>query len=250
MLCRDFAQPGALPVGLAEAEVPIARVHNRPVLLAPSVLSADFVRLGDQARAAETAGADWLQIDVMDGVFVPNISVGLPVVAALRRSVGLTLDCHLMITQPERYLDDFVKAGANHITVHVEATTHLHSAVQQIRRLGASAGVALNPATPLVVLEEILPYLDLVLIMSVNPGFGGQEYIATSTDKIARLRQWLDQKGLGHIHIQVDGGVSPKNAAEIAGAGATNLVAGSAIFNEKQTVDESIASFRAALASQ
>ena len=239
-----------MPVGFPEAAVPIAHVDSRPILLAPSVLSADFARLGEQARAAEAAGADWLQIDVMDGGFVPNISVGLPIVAALRRSVGLTLDCHLMITQPERYVADFVKAGANHITVHVEATTHLHSTIQQIKRLGASAGVALNPATPLVALEEILPYLDLVLIMSVNPGFGGQEYIATSTGKIARLRQWFDQKGLGQIHIQVDGGVSAKNAAEVAGAGATNLVAGSAIFNEKQTVAETIDGFRAALASQ
>lgn len=230
--------------------MPIAHIHNRPILLAPSVLSADFARLGEQARAAEAAGADWLQIDVMDGVFVPNISVGLPVVAALRRSVGLTLDCHLMITQPERYLADFVKAGANHITVHVEATTHLHSTIQQIKRLGASAGVALNPATPLVVLDEILPYLDLVLVMSVNPGFGGQEYIATSTDKIARLRQLLDRRGLGQIHIQVDGGVSPKNAAEIANAGATNLVAGSAIFNQQHSVAETIEAMRTALASQ
>ena len=229
--------------------MPIAYVRNRPILLAPSVLAADFARLGEQARAAEAAGADWLQIDVMDGVFVPNISVGLPVVSALRRTVGLTLDCHLMITQPERYLADFVKAGANHITVHAEATTHLHSTIQQIKHLGASAGVALNPATPLVALEEILPYLDLVLIMSVNPGFGGQAYISTSTGKIARLRQLLDQQGLGHIHLQVDGGVSHANAAEIVGAGATNLVAGSAIFNDRQTVAETIGTMRAALAS-
>src|SRR5919205_2388575 len=147
--------------------MPIGEYNGRPVLLAPSVLAADFARLGEQARAAESAGADWLQVDVMDGVFVPNISVGLPVVAALRRSVGLTLDCHLMIIQPERYVADFVKAGANHITIHVEATTHLHRTIQQIKELGATAGVALSPATPLGALDEILPYVDLVLLMSV-----------------------------------------------------------------------------------
>src|SRR5690349_3734398 len=161
---------------------------GRPILLAPSVLSADFARLGEQARAAQDAGADWIQIDVMDGMFVPNISVGLPVVAALRRAVGLTLDCHLMIVQPERYIADFAKAGANHITVHIEATTHLHRAIQQIKQLGLTAGVALNPATPVGLLKEILPYIDLVLIMSVNPGFGGQEYIPTTADKLKRLR--------------------------------------------------------------
>ncbi len=234
-------------LGHYEVGVPIAHIRNRPILLAPSVLAADFARLGEQARAAEDAGADWLQIDVMDGVFVPNISVGLPVVAALRRSVGLTLDCHLMITQPERYVADFVKAGANHITVHIEATTHLHRTIQHIKELGATAGVALNPATPLTALEEILPYLDLVLIMSVNPGFGGQEYIPTSNGKIARLRQLLEQHQLGHVHIQVDGGVSHKNVAEIVAAGATNLVAGSAIFNDRQTVAETIGELRAAL---
>jgi ribulose-phosphate 3-epimerase len=227
--------------------VTFAQYHDRPILLAPSVLSADFARLGEQARAAEQAGADWLQIDVMDGVFVPNISVGLPVVAALRRAVGLTLDCHLMITQPERYVADFVKAGAHHITVHVEATVHLHRTIQQIKQLGVTAGVALNPATPLAALDEILPYLDLVLIMSVNPGFGGQDYIPTSTAKIARLRELLDQRGLGHIQIQVDGGVSAKTIAAVVGAGATNLVAGSAVYNDRQSVADAIASLRAAL---
>ena len=227
--------------------MPLAQINGRPILLAPSILSADFARLGEDARAAETAGADWLQIDVMDGVFVPNISVGLPVVAALRRAVGLTLDCHLMIVRPERYIADFVRAGANHITVHVEATTHLHRTIQQIKELGATAGVALNPATPLGTLEEIFPYVDLALIMGVNPGFGGQEYIPTTTEKIARLRRWLDERGQGHVHLQIDGGVKAGNLAEIVGAGATNIVAGSAIYNARQTVAEAIGALREAL---
>ncbi len=231
----------------SEVAVPIAEIDNRPILLAPSVLSADFARLGEQARAAEEAGADWLQIDVMDGVFVPNISVGLPIVEALRRSVGLTLDCHLMITQPERYVADFVKAGANNITVHAEATAHLHRTIQHIKELGATAGVALNPATPLVALEEILPYLDLVLLMSVNPGFGGQAYIPTTSDKLRRLRRLLAARGLDRIHVQVDGGVKADNLAEIVQAGATNIVAGSAIFNTRQPVAETIGGFREAL---
>ena len=227
--------------------MPLARIDDRPILLAPSVLAADHARLGEQARAAEAAGADWLQIDVMDGMFVPNISVGLPVVEALRRAVGLPLDCHLMIVHPERYIAEFVKAGANHITVHVEATRHLHRTVEQIKALGATAGVALNPATPLGVLDEILPYVDLVLVMSVNPGFGGQAYIPTTTSKLARLRRLLDERGLGHIHIQVDGGVTASNLAEIVRAGATNIVAGSAIFNQHGSVAAAIQRLREAL---
>jgi ribulose-phosphate 3-epimerase len=227
--------------------MPFAEVHGRPIYLMPSILSADFARLGEEARAAEAAGADGIQIDVMDGVFVPNISVGLPVVASLRRTVNFVLDCHLMITQPERYIADFVKAGANHITVHAEATLHLHRTIQQIKEHGVTAGVALNPATPLSVLDEILPDLDLVLLMSVNPGFGGQEYIAAATDKIARMRAILDQRGLGHIALQVDGGVKLSNLAEVVNAGATSLVVGSAIYNPRQSVAQAIDDLRKAM---
>jgi ribulose-phosphate 3-epimerase len=230
-----------------KSAMPLAVRNNRPILLAPSVLAADFGRLADDARAAEAAGADWLQIDVMDGVFVPNISVGLPVVEALRRAVSIPLDCHLMIVQPERYVDAFARAGASHITVHVEATTHLHRTVQQIKEHGITAGVALNPATPLVALDEILPELDLALVMSVNPGFGGQEYIPGSSGKIARLRRMLDERGLGHVHLQVDGGIKADNLAEIVAAGATNIVAGSAIFNRRQSVAEALQAMRGAL---
>lgn len=224
--------------------MPLTHHNNRPVLLAPSVLAADFGHLAKQARDAAEAGADWLQIDVMDGVFVPNISIGLPVVEALRRAVSIPLDCHLMIVQPERYIDAFVKAGASHITVHAEATTHLHRTIQQIKEHGITAGVALNPATPLIALEEILADIDLALVMSVNPGFGGQEYIPASTGKIARLRQMLDERGRGHVHLQVDGGMKANNLAEVVAAGATNIVAGSAIFNSRQSVAEAIQTMR------
>jgi len=213
--------------------------------LAPSILSADFARLGEQVQAAEAAGADWIHVDVMDGHFVPPITIGSLVVEALRPITSLPLDVHLMIEQPERQLADFAKAGADYLTVHVETCPHLHRTIQQIKELGVKAGVTLNPATPLSALTEILPEVDLVLVMSVNPGFGGQAYIPGSTAKIARLQQMLDDIG-SIAEIQVDGGVKAHNAAEIAGAGATVLVAGSAVFNAKASIAENIAALRRA----
>ena len=214
-----------------------------PIKLAPSILSADFARLGDHVKEAEAAGADWIHVDVMDGHFVPNITIGPLIVQALRPVTNLPLDVHLMIEQPERYIAAFAKAGANCITVHVETCPHLHRTIQQIKEFDIMAGVTLNPATPLNTLTQILPYVDLVLIMSVNPGFGGQSYIAHSTDKIARLRRMLDDIG-SQAEIQVDGGVNPGTIREVAEAGATVLVAGSAIFNQKASVAENIKQLR------
>ncbi|MCB0209178.1 MAG: ribulose-phosphate 3-epimerase [Anaerolineae bacterium] len=210
-----------------------------PIKFAPSILSADFARLGEQVREAEAAGVDYIHVDVMDGHFVPNITIGPLVVRALRPVTDLPLDVHLMIEQPERYLADFAEAGANHLTVHVETCPHLHRTVQQIKELGVKAGVTLNPATPLSILEEILPDVDLVLIMSVNPGFGGQSYIPGSTSKIARLRSMLDAIG-SDAEIEVDGGINTGTIREVADAGATVMVAGSAIFNKKASVVENV----------
>jgi ribulose-phosphate 3-epimerase len=219
------------------------------VQIASSILSADFARLGEQVRAAVAGGADRIHVDVMDGHFVPNLTIGPLVVRALRPITDLPLDVHLMIEQPERLIPEFAKAGADSLTVHVETCPHLHRTIQQIQELGVKAGVTLNPATPLISLQEILPDVDLVLIMSVNPGFGGQSYIPGSTDKIARLRQMLDERGLTQVELEVDGGIKEHNAAEVVAAGATILVIGSAIFNHKASAAANIAALRERVAS-
>ncbi|HEY8508906.1 MAG TPA: ribulose-phosphate 3-epimerase [Steroidobacteraceae bacterium] len=219
------------------------------IKIAPSILSADFARLADAVQQAEAGGADWIHVDCMDGRFVPNLTIGAPVVKALKKVTSLPLDVHLMIERPEQLVPAFVDAGADYLTVHVEAATHLHRTVEQIRELGVKPGVSLNPATPLSSLDEILPYVDLVLVMSVNPGFGGQRYIPTSTQKIARLRRMIDERNLWPIEIEVDGGVSPKTLPEIAQAGATVVVAGAAVYNDQASVAENIAALRAAAGS-
>lgn len=202
------------------------------VKIAPSILSADFSRLGEDVKAAEAAGADLIHIDVMDGHFVPNITVGPLVVEAIRRMTNLPLDVHLMIEEPDAFLKDFIKAGADHVTVHVEASVHLHRTVHLIKESGKMAGVSLNPATPLWSLDHILPDLDMVLLMSVNPGFGGQEFIPGTLNKIKLLKNIIQEKG-SKIEIGVDGGVNVNNAGDIFRAGADILVMGNAFFNSE-----------------
>ncbi len=216
------------------------------VKLAPSILSADFAHLADEVAAAEAAGADYIHVDVMDGQFVPNITVGVPVLHCLRRVTALPLDVHLMIETPDRLIPAFAEAGADLITVHQEACVHLHRVIEGIRELGVRPSVCLNPATPLATLDEILPYVDMVLLMTVNPGFGGQSFIPTSTAKVARLAATLRQRGLERVDIEVDGGVAPGTAPELVGAGATVLVAGAAIFNAEATVAENLRALRMA----
>jgi ribulose-phosphate 3-epimerase len=216
-------------------------------LIAPSILSADFTRLGEQIAAAEAGGADWIHLDVMDGHFVPNITIGPLVVAAARRATHLPLDVHLMIEEPDRYLSDFVSAGANSLTVHQETCPHLHRTVQRIRELGARPGVSINPATPVDSLIDILPFVDLVLVMTVNPGFGGQAFIPECLRKIARLRNQMEATGGPQPEIQVDGGIDPKTAPAVVAAGASVLVAGSAIFSNG-AIEDNIRALRRSLA--
>ena len=217
------------------------------IKIATSILSADFSRLGEEVQAVDRAGADYIHVDVMDGHFVPNITIGPLVVDALRKVTNKPLDVHLMIENPDRYIADFASAGADIITVHQEAVAHLHRSVELIKSLGKRAGVSLNPATPVESLDVILDELDLVLIMSVNPGFGGQSYIPTSTAKISRLRKMLDAIGRQDVDIEVDGGIKADNIAEVAAVGANIFVAGSAIFNDKASITENMAALQNAL---
>jgi len=200
--------------------------------IAPSILSADFLKLGEEIKDAEDAGADMLHIDIMDGHFVPNITIGPSIVKLIRKITSLPLDVHLMIEEPDKYLTDFIKAGADYLTVHYEASVHLHRTVHWIKESGVKAGVSLNPATPVWSLEQILPDVDVVLLMSVNPGFGGQDFIPQTIGKIKVLKNLLREKGLS-TPIEVDGGVKLDNAAEIISAGSDILVMGSAFFNSK-----------------
>ena len=208
--------------------------------IVPSILSADFTRLGEQVREAEAGGGQRIQVDVMDGHFVPNITMGPMVVEAVRRCTRLPLEAHLMITNPERYIEDFAQAGADVIIVHQEVCPHLHRVIQQIRATGKMAAVALNPSTPIVLLENILSPIDMVLIMTVNPGFGGQEFIPEMLPKIARLRQVITERGL-HCDIEVDGGIHEATAPLVVKAGANLLVAGSAVYNQRESVEQAIA---------
>jgi len=213
------------------------------IKLAPSILSADFARLGEQIDEVARAGADYIHIDVMDGHFVPNITIGAPVVASIRPVAGLPLDVHLMIEHPERYISQFVEAGADIITVHVEASPHLNATIRAIKRLGVRAGVSINPPTPIGTVEEFLPHVDLVLVMSVNPGFGGQPFIPETLPRIAHIRKILNDRGL-HAELEVDGGINADNAPDVVKAGADVLVAGNSIFKAKEGISRAMRRLR------
>ena len=219
---------------------------QQKIKLAPSILSADFGRLGEQVAEVDRAGADYIHVDVMDGRFVPNLTIGPVVVQGIRGSTNLPLDVHMMVVEPERLVEDFAKAGADHLIVQAEACPHLHRVLQQIREVGCKAGVAINPGTSLLAIEEVLPLLDVVLVMSVNPGFGGQKLIPETVGKVVRMRRILDEGGYS-AELQVDGGVNEATARTMVEAGATVLVAGSAVYNDKESVADAMDRLRASL---
>jgi ribulose-phosphate 3-epimerase len=219
---------------------------NSRVKLAPSILSADFARLGEQVAEVTKAGADYIHIDVMDGHFVPNITIGAPVIASLRPWTHLPLDVHLMIEQPERYISDFANSGADIISVHIEACPHIHRTLQLIKEFKIKTGIALNPATPLSSIEELIPHVDLITIMSVNPGFGGQAFIPETLEKVSRLRRMLDERGLS-AELEVDGGITVENTPKVVKAGASVLAIGSSVFNAKEGIIQALQKIRSAL---
>lgn len=221
------------------------QTNRKPIKLSPSILTADFARLGESIQAAATGGADYIHLDVMDGRFVPNITFGIPIVRAVRDVTDLPLDVHLMIEEPDRYLADFAEAGANILTVHAEATVHLHRTVQRITEMGCRAGVAINPATSVEAIREILPFVDMILVMSVNPGFGSQRFIETSTAKLRRVRQL--QEDLNPLcDLEVDGGVDTRNIDDVIRSGANVIVTGSAVFNDHASPAENLGKLRKA----
>ena len=240
-----MAESNEWPVAKSRNSLYYISLMTRPVKIAPSILSADFAHLAEAVASAEAAGADYIHVDVMDGHFVPNITVGPAVVRALHRVTRLPLDVHLMISDPVRYVPAFVEAGAGGLTVHVEATPHLHRVLRQIRDLGVRAGVSLNPATPPVAISEVLNDVELVLVMTVNPGFGGQPFIEHTLHKIARVREMLDGAGSA-AELEVDGGIGPQTAERVVTAGATVLVAGEAVFGTREGVAVAIAAIREA----
>ena len=221
-------------------------IEHGEIKISPSILSADFGRLGEQVAEASQSGADYIHVDIMDGHFVPNLTAGPIIVSGVRPWTELPLDVHLMIEEPDRLIPGFAKAGANILTVHPEACRHLHRVIYQIKELGARAGVSLNPGTPASVLEPVIEDVDLVLVMTVNPGFGGQKYIHSVTSKIAKVREMLDEAGSG-AELEVDGGINEETAPIAVEAGARVLVAGSAVFNERESVGEAVARLRASV---